>query len=156
SKTYIHDSISTDRWNPTVNANGAIYGVSEYSANYVSALDPVKHAFQNLDLPLRDQNAPFATIQKQAQFASAYWGTDIVWTGKANPHSPVMDDRGRVWITSTIRAPEDPAWCKAGSTHPSAKFFPLEMSQRQLSVYDPKTKQFTLIDTCFGTHRLAL
>ena len=28
-KTYIHDAISTDRWIPTVNANGPIYGSTE-------------------------------------------------------------------------------------------------------------------------------
>ena len=27
-------------------------------------------------------------------------------------------------------------------------------NSRQVTVYDPKTKQFTMIDTCFGTHHL--
>src|SRR5260370_3857322 len=30
----------------------------------------------------------------------------------------------------------------------------MNRSGRQLAYYDPKTKQFTLIDTCFGTHHL--
>ena len=42
------------------------------------------------------------------------------------------------------------AFCKAGSNHPSAKLFPLESSGRQLAVYDPATKKFTPIDTCYA------
>ena len=38
--------------------------------------------------------------------------------------------------------------------HPSAKAFPLMQSGRQMQLYDPKTKQVTTIDTCFGTHHL--
>jgi hypothetical protein len=66
----------------------------------------------------------------------------------------MMDERGRVWITSTVRPPENPAFCKAESTHPSAKLFPLNRSGRQLAMYDPKTKKLTQISTCFSTHHL--
>src|SRR5207248_4675262 len=65
----------------------------------------------------------------------------------------MFDEKGRVWFTSVIRPPENPAFCKEGSSHPSAKLFPLERSGRQLSFYDPKSKQFTLIDTCFSGKR---
>ena len=52
-------------------------------------------------------------------------------------------------------APTDnPAFCKAGSSLPSAKLTPVERSGRQLAVYDPATKQTSMIDTCFGTHHL--
>ena len=30
------------------------------------------------------------------------------------------------------------------------------MSSRQLSILDPKTMQYTFIDTCFGTHHLQI
>src|SRR5688572_9622935 len=67
----------------------------------------------------------------------------------------MMDSKGRVWITSAIRRGENqPDFCKAGSTHPSARFFPLEQSSRHLAMYDPKTQKFTLLDTCAGTHHL--
>ena len=69
-------------------------------------------------------------------------------------HNPMFDEKGRVWFTSVIRPPENPAFCKEGSDHPSAKLFPLNRSGRQLAMYDPETKKFTLIDTCFGTHHL--
>src|SRR2546426_718245 len=45
---------------------------------------------------------------------------------------------------------------REGSNHPSAKAFPIVQSGRQIQVYDPKTKQVTTIDTCFGTHHLNL
>src|SRR5260370_7456790 len=66
----------------------------------------------------------------------------------------MFDAQGRVWITSRIRPSENPAFCKEGSSHASAVLFPLRTSGRQLAVYDPKTKEVTLINTCFGTHHL--
>src|SRR6185369_1123067 len=65
-----------------------------------------------------------------------------------------LDARGRVWITSTVRPPENPDVCKAGSEHPSATLFPLPRSGRQLAMYDPKTGKLTHIGTCFSTHHL--
>ena len=43
-KAYLHDVVSTDRRNPTVNANGPVYGALELSADYVPVLDPVRHS----------------------------------------------------------------------------------------------------------------
>jgi len=65
----------------------------------------------------------------------------------------MMDRKGRVWMTSKIRN-EEPAWCREGSNHKFAKFYPLNFSNRQASFYDPATGEFTLIDTCFATHHL--
>ena len=65
-----------------------------------------------------------------------------------------FDSRGRVWYTARIRAADNPAFCRQGSTHPSAKLFPLERSSRQLAVYDPKSGKYTFVDTCYGTHHL--
>jgi hypothetical protein len=53
-----------------------------------------------------------------------------------------------------VRGPDNPAVCKAGSSHPSAKLFPLARSGRQLAMYDPATKKLTHISTCFSTHHL--
>ncbi len=63
-----------------------------------------------------------------------------------------MDSRGRVWVTARTRAPqEQPAFCKDGSINKFAKYFPIPgPSARQVEIYDPKTKQFTSIDTCFA------
>jgi hypothetical protein len=65
-----------------------------------------------------------------------------------------MDQKGRAWNTSRTRPPANPDFCKEGSSHPSAKLFPLNTSGRQYTVYDPKTKQFSIVNTCFGTFHL--
>ena len=39
-KAYLHDEIATDKRNPTVNANGPIYGALEESADYMPVVDP--------------------------------------------------------------------------------------------------------------------
>jgi hypothetical protein len=59
-----------------------------------------------------------------------------------------------VWLTSAVRPSDNPAFCKEGSTHPSAKLFPVNGAGRHLAMYDPKTKQLTHISTCYGTHHL--
>ena len=63
-----------------------------------------------------------------------------------------MDAKGRVWVTARIRAPQQqPAFCKDGATNKFAKYFPLPgPSNRQIQLYDPKSKQFTPIDSCFA------
>ena len=53
-KAYLHDEASTDRRNPTVNANGPIYGALEASADYVPVLDPVSHTASQVALTVRD------------------------------------------------------------------------------------------------------
>jgi hypothetical protein len=151
-KAYLHDVVSTDRRNPTVNANGLLYGALELSADYLPVLDPVHHTTSRVPLTVRDTNAPSAAETRGAP--SAYWGDSVVWTSKNNVHNPMFDEKGRVWITSAIRPADNPAFCKAGSDHPSAKLFPVNRSGRQLAMYDPKTKKLTHIDTCFGTHHL--
>jgi hypothetical protein len=53
-----------------------------------------------------------------------------------------------------VRSPDNPEFCRQGSSHPSAKLFPLERAGRHLAMYDPATKKLTHISTCFGTHHL--
>ena len=151
-KAYLHDVVSTDRRNPTVNANGSLFGALELSADYLPVLDPVKHVASAVELTVRDPNTPptSATMPQP----SPYWGSEPIWKSKNNVHNPMFDEKGRVWITSAVRAFDNPDYCKAGSNHPSAKLTPLERSSRHLAVYDPKTRQLTHISTCFGTHHL--
>jgi hypothetical protein len=69
-------------------------------------------------------------------------------------HNPMLDEKGRVWLTSAVRPNQNPAFCREGSQHPSAKAFPIANAGRHLAIYDPKTQQITHISTCFGTHHL--
>jgi len=151
-KAYLHDEVSTDRRNPTVNANGPIYGALELSADYLPMLDPTRHAISQVKLTVRDPSTPPTSPKMPAP--SPYWDDEVIWTSRNNVHNPMMDEQGRVWITSAVRPPDNPDYCKAGSSHPSAKLFPIERAGRHLAMYDPKTQQLTHISTCFGTHHL--
>ena len=150
-KAYLHDEIATDKRNPTINANGLLYGSPEVSTDEMPILDPLHNASTHVKVPVRDPKTPGPPPPLKP---SAYWGDEPIWTSLTNIHNPMFDEQGRVWLTSVIRPPDNPAFCRAGSDHPSAKLFPLNRSGRQLAVFEPKTKQFTLIDTCFGTHHL--
>lgn len=152
-KAYLHDLVSTDRRDPTVNAYGLIYGALEASADYLPVLDPVNHVASKVPLTVRDPNTQPASGPGMPQ-PSPYWGDEPIWTSKANVHNPMFDGQGRVWITATVRPPDNPEVFKKGSDHPSAKIFPLERSGRHLGVYDPKTKVYTHIGTGFSTHHL--
>jgi hypothetical protein len=149
-KAYLHDEVTTDKRNPQVNANGLVYGATEESRDYLPVLDPVHNTISQLKTPYREGTPG---QQKPAQ-PSTFWGDEAIWDGHTTPHSLAFDERGRLWYTSRIRANDNPAFCKAGSDLPSAKVTPLNASGRQVALYDPATKQTSLIDTCFMTHHV--
>jgi hypothetical protein len=153
-KAYLHDEISTDRRNPTVNAYGKIYGSPEESSDFVPVLDPVAHERSQVKALVRDADTP-SSKDNDIPNPSPYWDREAIWDSQTTIHNPMLDAKGRVWFTSRVRAPEnEAAFCKTGSDHPSAKQFPLERSGRQLAVYEPATKKFIPIDTCYATHHL--
>jgi hypothetical protein len=145
-KTYLHDEIAADKRNPTVNANGPVYGTLEESGDYLAVIDPRTNTASQLKLPVLDSE--MAVVQPLAP--SPYWGEESIWKSQTFAHSFAMDKQARVWVTARVRKPENPAWCKAGSDHPSAKLMPLERNGRHLELYDPKTKTTTPIDICYG------
>jgi hypothetical protein len=151
---YMHDLSGTDKRKPTVNGYGKLYGAPELSTDDFPILDPKAISASSLHATVRDANTP-TTHSTPPQMPSNYWGSEAIWDSKANAHNPMLDETGRVWYTAVVRAPEtQPAFCKAGSSNPSAKLFPLNQSGRQLAVYDPKTAKYTYIDTCYSTHHL--
>ena len=154
-KVYMHDEIASDKRNPTVNANGPVYGALEAAADYVPVVDPVKNSAGQVKLTVRDPKTPSEGDTKPLK-PSPYWGDEAIWTSQANAHSFSMDKHARVWIAARVRQNQTTPFCREGSNHPSAKAFPIVQSGRQIQVYDPKTKQVTTIDTCFGTHHLNL
>jgi hypothetical protein len=156
-KKYLHDLIASDRRNPTVNAYGPLYGSPEYSTDDMPILDPRTHKVTTFRMPVRDADAPEAlgpghAAQAKLMAPSPYWGDEKIWDTKANNHNAMFDKKGRVWMAATLRGMDNPAFCKKGSDHPSAKVFPLERSARQVTVLDPTTMNYTFVDTCFGTH----
>ena len=153
SKAYLHDEISSDKRNPRVNANGPLYGALEASADYMSVADPVRHMASQVKLEVRDPKTP-STGAMGPTASSPYWGEETIWNSQTNAHSFAMDAQARVWVASRVRTNQTPAFCREGSTHPSAQAFPINRSNRQVAMYDPKNKKVTTIDTCFGTHHL--
>jgi hypothetical protein len=154
-KAYLHDEIASDKRNPTVNPNGPIYGALEEAADYVPVVDPVRNTANQIKLVVRDPKTPSAADTKPVK-ASPYWGDEAIWTAQSTAHSFSMDEAGRVWIAARVRPGPTASFCREGSSHPSAKLIPLPQSGRQIQLYDPKTKQVTTVDTCFGTHHLNL
>ena len=152
-KAYLHDAISSDKRNPRVNANGPLYGALEASDDYMPVADPVNHTSSRVQLEVRDPSTPRSgSVGPQA--SSVYWGEEVIWNSQTNAHSFAMDAQARVWVASRVRTNQTPAFCREGSTHPSAQAFPINQSNRQVAMYDPETKTLTTIDTCFGTHHL--
>jgi hypothetical protein len=151
-KAYLHDEISTDKRNPNVNASGLIYGSPEESRDYLPVLDPVHNTISQVKIPYRDPDTPG---QPKPLQPSTFWGDEAIWDTHTTVHNPMFDAKGRLWYTARIRpGGKEPAFCKEGSSLISAKLTPLANSGRQLSVYDPATKQTSMIDTCFATHHL--
>jgi hypothetical protein len=149
---YMHDLIGTDRRNPTLFPNGKLYGAPEDSTDYVPILDPKTHQVSEILHPVRDPKTP--SSKDSPMQPSPYWGPKPIWDSKASIHNPMMDEKGRVWFTARVRHPNNPDFCKKGSSHPSARAFPLNRAGRHLSMYDPATGKWTLISTCFATHHL--
>ena len=150
---YVHDGISTDKRNPRVNAKGLIYGSTEASTELLPWVDPINNKAGVLKTEYRDPKTPTTKITPNLM-PSPYWGDEAIWDTHTNVHNPMFDEKGRLWLTARIRPAPNPAFCKAGSNHPSAKVYPKDTSNRQTEVYDPKTGKISMIDLCFNTHHL--
>lgn len=165
--TYAHDEIATDKRNPRVNAGGPVYGV-DLANDYLLMVDPNTHTASRIKVPTRDGFATpwceqtFKALNGDAVEPFGFGSLGCPWPGgttahagkynnPANPHNPMMDSRGRVWITTQIRrqwASDLPAFCRNDPAVAATRH------HRQLGFYDPATSGFTLVDTCFGTHHL--
>ena len=158
-KQYLHDGIATDKRNPTVNGYGPLYGSPEYATDNIPILDVKTSKVTFFKAPVRDADTPEAlgpghAASDKLLAPSPYWGQEKIWDTKINNHNSMLDQDGRVWLAATVRGPNNPDFCKAGSDHPSAKVFPLQRTNRALTVLDPKTMKYTFVDTCFQTHHL--
>ncbi len=154
--SFMHDEISTDKQHPTINAYGRVYAVNAGHGQLV-VMDPRENSTFALDIPTREDKSKVPSRFPPPNRPSLHWGNEHLWSNPpydpADPHNPMIDSKGRVWMTSKIRSNADPAWC-SDPANKYAAWFPLKTSGRQASYWDPKTRQFTLIDTCFSTHHL--
>ena len=154
--SFMHDEITTDRNRPTVNGGGPVYAVSAGHGTLVM-LDPKTNTTEELEIPTREPREKVPSRFPRPNRPSFFFGDTHLWSNPpynpADPHNPMMDSKGRVWLTTKIRSNQNPAWC----TDPANKFaawYPIKQSGRQAGFYDPKTKQFTTVDTCYATHHL--
>ena len=157
--TYVHDAISTDKRNPSVNAYGKVWGSTEYSTDDIPWVDPVANTAGTFHVPVRDADMPESlgpghAAELKPNQPSAYWGNEKYWSNRINNHNSMFDEQGNLWLTAAGRAVDNPAFCKKGSENPSAKLFPLDKSPRQLGFIDMKTMKYTFVDTCFTDHHL--
>ena len=150
---YMHDLSGTDRRDPTVNGYGPLYGAPELSTDEMPILDPVANTDTVFHLPVRDEDTP-TTREAEPLAPSPYWGEERIWDSRANVHNPMLDQDGRVWLTARVRGPENPPFCREGSSHPSAVLYPKDRTGRHLAVFDPDTEEYQFVDTCFSTHHL--
>jgi hypothetical protein len=152
--SFMHDEIATDKNDPTVNGYGPVYAVSAGHGK-LTVLDPVENSTHELTIPTREDPRVVQTRFPPPAMPSNFWGMRHLWgvENPADPHNPMMDRKGRVWMTSKIRN-DNPAWCREGSNNKFAQYYPLTFSNRQASYYDPATGEFELVDTCFATHHL--
>jgi hypothetical protein len=156
---YLHDLISSDRRNPTVNGNGILVGSPEYSTDNLPILDPKANKAWTYKAPVRDPSMPESLGPGHAASAtllqpSPYYGDKKLWDTRFNTHNAMFDQDGRLWFSASIRGRDNPAWCKKGSSNPYAKAFPLDKSSRQVAWLDVKTMKMSYVDTCFATHHL--
>ncbi|MEQ1868624.1 MAG: carboxypeptidase-like regulatory domain-containing protein [Vicinamibacterales bacterium] len=139
--TFAHDEAAGDKRDPRVNANGPIWGPSQFH-DTLMWVDPVKHTSGETKIP--------TTAPLSAGAASPHFGNDVIWRAAAEPRSAAVDEKARVWMAARHRpSDQQPAFCKDGSANRFAKYYPLNTGGKQVSVYDPKTMKFTQIDTCF-------
>ncbi len=131
---FIHDEATTDKRNPTVNANGPIYGTDTLNG-HLALLDPNTGKSTLVDVP---GSTPPSPHNQNGQV-----------------HNPMLDGKGRVWMSMRDGEGTDHDWCTDGNLSPYAKYFPMTTDKgKQISVYDPQTKKITLIPVCFDTHHV--
>ena len=150
-KAYLHDEISTDKRNPTSERQRPDLWIAGREPRCASG---ARSGAQQDQLGESSVSRRGYARPAEAARSVAVLGRRIDLGYHVTVHNPMFGNDGRLWFTSRLRGPDNPAWCKAGSSQPSAKITPVERSGRQLAVYDPKTKKVDLIDTCYATHHL--
>ncbi len=149
---YLHDAISSDKRDPTVNAYGPLLGSPELSTDNLPLLYPATNTSTLFRAPTMD-SAPVAEEQGPL-LPSPYWGDQHLWDSKVFNHNAMFDHRGRVWLSAQFKERGNSAFCMEGSDHPSAQLFPLESANRRLTVFDPQTMEYDYVDVCFSNHHL--
>jgi hypothetical protein len=163
-----HDLISTDKRYPTINPNGRLY-VYDWGEGAVSIIDPVENSDYMARIPVRKEEWlkmwPSAEPDVDAEIPSPFWGKELkrVRLDPVNAGPGMMDTKGRSWFTVNTRI-DVPPFCLEGNKnnkfvrYAPMKPAPVEVIRNRAAgavYYDPKSEQFTLIDTCTGAAHVA-
>lgn len=155
TNSYVHDLTATDKRRPTLYPYGKVWGV-DFGHDELWSLDPKTHRVASFKVPTTNVLPPQKPARPDA----------IVYNNPANPHVPIMDDRGVVWIAVQTRRerPEDSApWARdvlvnvqAPSGTPPAALAAWDEGthHRQLVSFDTAQERFTTIETAYGTNHL--
>lgn len=155
--SFMHDQVTTSRYQPWVNGGGKVWAVSAGHGTLVM-LDPKTSETSEIEIPTRQDRAQIGSRFPAPNPPSLWWGSERLWNGPnyspSDPHNPMLDNSGRVWMTSKIRAQQAGAWCSDAAANKYVAWFGAKNGGRQASYYDPKTQKFALIETCYATHHL--
>ena len=168
--SFIHDNISTDKRNPTLYANGIVYGADRAGGGRLWALDPVKNTVEMFPVEGR-------TTQGLDRKIDYYHSTDTAEEGgragvrqpgtwMPSPHNPMLNERGELWMTQPVRPPgaeNNPKWAAntvaldindPAAKDIAAKALASRSHGMQLGYFDTKTHKFVGVDTSYNTHHL--
>ena len=149
--TFAHDELSTDKRNPTANANGPIYGVDWGNDGFLT-LDPQEHTATEVRIPVLDPKTPPGKPQSMP-VPSPYWGSKLYWFDPGD-HEPRGDGQQGPRL-DVVAVP--PARGPAGVLHePSVRGAraAAERASGRSSTSIRSTKQFKQVDICFDTHHV--
>jgi len=159
TRIFFHDVTSTDKRNPTLYANGKVYGADRTGGGVLWVLDPVKNTVEPLQVQPRNTKG-FSTK------VDYYHDRESEEAWMASPHNPMLDEHGRVWMTEPVRPPgaeNNPKWSAStiamdtndSAAHDIAAKALLSRSHgMQLGFYDTHTNKFVGVDTSYNTHHL--
>ena len=136
---FIHDIAVSDRRNPAVNANGAIYGLGRSTA-LIETFDPAKNQSAQIPLPGDGRSRDLDAFS----------------------NTPIVDGKGRLWMTGGNPPTQGPAadpdkYCISGGFAKFAEYYPPSVKTGgTIVVYDPATKKNEAVPDCFGSRHLAV
>jgi hypothetical protein len=131
---FVHDEATTDKRNPTVNANGPVYA-TDLQLGHLEALDPATGTTTEIDIP--GVSPP------------------VAHRPHAMVHNPMVDGKGRVWMSMREGEGKTYDWCTDGSLNKFAAYFPNPgRVGQEVALYDPAAKKVDIIPVCFDTHHV--
>ena len=151
-KAYLHDEISTDKRNPRRERQRPDLRIARGEPRCASgARSGPPHDQPGEECRIAMPNTPG---QPKPLEASPVWGDEAIWDSHTTVHNPMFDETGACGSRRDFACAGQSGILQGGIEPSSAKITPVDRSGRQLAVYDPKTKQVSMIDTCFATHHL--